>query len=112
MVRDRGLTPSTRLSVVANPSFTRVLRDDGTSFSLLDRVREAGAELLDDGRVRMSADVAPGPFYWWIDRLPQPEDYVLALSGLSLADVYAADEWEATASAFAPPSRYRGDSLH
>jgi hypothetical protein len=112
MVRDRGLTPSTRLSVVANPSFTRVLRDDGTSFSLLDRVREAGAELLDDGRVRMARDAVPGWFCWWIDRLPKPEDYVLALSGVSLADVYAADEREATVSAFAPPTGYRGESLH
>jgi len=73
---------------------TRILLADRSSFTLLDRIREAGGELLDDGRVRLAAGAASGPFLLWADRLPTPVDYVLARSGISIDDLAPAGAGE------------------
>jgi hypothetical protein len=46
-----------------------------------------------DGRVALPGAPAPQPFAW-AGSLPAPEDYVLRRSGLTLAGIYAAEEWE------------------
>ena len=55
-------------------------------------IAQAGGTIC-DGRVALPGASAPQPFAW-AGSLPAPEDYVLRQSGLTLAEIYAADEWE------------------
>ena len=77
---------------------TRVILADGRDVSVLELIRAAGGEVGADGWVRPRGEPeAEGKPYLWAfsDRLPNPEDHVLARSGTTLADIYAAGEWEA-----------------
>jgi hypothetical protein len=55
-------------------------------------IAQAGGTIC-DGRVALPGAPAPQPFAW-AGRLPAPEDYVLRQSGLTLAGICAAEEWE------------------
>jgi len=55
-------------------------------------IARAGGTICDGG-VSLPGAPAPQPFAW-AGSLPAPEDYVLRQSGLTLAEIYAADEWE------------------
>ncbi|WP_417515820.1 hypothetical protein [Minwuia sp.] len=74
---------------------TRTLLEDGTDVSIRELVEAAGGRLDGDGQVALP-DGTAGPFNWSAvhPMFPKPEDYVLARSGLTLEDIYAADEWE------------------
>ena len=100
-----------------------VVAADGTRGRLRAGMRVAGATgevtvatliaqaggVICDGGVALSGASAPQPFAW-AGALPAPEDYVLRRSGLTLAGIYAADEWEtppqmAAALDFSAPRR-------
>jgi hypothetical protein len=55
-------------------------------------IAQAGGTIC-DGRVALPGALAPQPFAW-AGGLPAPEDDVLRQSGLTLAEIHAADEWE------------------
>lgn len=77
---------------------TRVILGDGRCVSVLELIRAAGGELGADGWVRPQGEpLAEGRPYLWAfsERLPLPEDHVLARSGTTLGDIFAAGEWEA-----------------
>ena len=70
---------------------TRVAGETG-EVTVSALIAQAGGTICDGGVVLPGAP-APQPFVW-AGRLPAPEDYVLRQSGLTLAEIYAADEWE------------------
>jgi hypothetical protein len=73
---------------------TRVLLPDGRDFALIDIIAANGRHITSDGQVAREG-AAPAPFVWtFSDRLPRPEDHVLARSCVTLADIHNAAEWE------------------
>ncbi len=92
---------------------TRVRLDDGGEYTLLERICESGGTVLDNGLVQPAGGGVPVPFLWAIDRIPNPEDYVLARSDLLLEEIYDAGEWEALGPMLPPPhddSGHDGDA--
>ena len=75
---------------------------DGTTFSVLDALRAQGYSLLADGRIARPGE-APAPLHWYGEP-PRPEDYILAKSGLTEADLDDAGEEAAMPGAAAPPA--------
>ncbi|MCA3234818.1 MAG: hypothetical protein INH06_21315, partial [Cupriavidus sp.] len=78
-------------------------------------IAQAGGTICDD-RVALPGAPAPQAFSW-AGSLPAPEDYVLRQSGLTLAEIYAADEWEsppqmAAALDFSATPRHRPAPRH
>ena len=70
---------------------TRVAGETGeVTVSVL--IARAGGVICDGG-ITLPGASAPQPFAW-AGRLPAPEDDVLRQSGLTLAGIYAADDWE------------------
>ena len=74
---------------------------DGTTFSVLDALRAQGYSLLADGRIARPGE-APAPLHWYGEP-PRPEDYILAKSGLTDADLDDAGEEAAVPGAAPPP---------
>lgn len=74
---------------------TRTILEDGRDVSIRELVEAQGGTLTDQGLIEMPG-IAPGPFNWSAVQpmFPKPEDYVLARSGLTLDEIYEADEWE------------------
>ena len=73
---------------------TRILTEAGHDITLAEVIAANGGRIGADGLVCM-ADAAPGPFVWpFGPDLPNPEDYVLARSAVTLAEIYAAAEWD------------------
>ena len=70
---------------------TRVAGETG-EVTVSALIAQAGGTICDGG-VALPGAPAPQPFAW-VGSLPAPEDYVLRQSGLTLAEIYAADEWE------------------
>jgi hypothetical protein len=70
---------------------TRVAGETG-EVTVSALIAQAGGTIC-DGRVALPGAPAPQPFAW-VGSLPAPEDYVLRQSGLTLAEIYATDEWE------------------
>lgn len=74
---------------------TRFMLPDGRHFSMRDFMEANDIELLENGYVRFGENGVETPFIWpFSDRLPNPEDFVLARSRTTLMDIYRADEWE------------------
>jgi hypothetical protein len=72
----------------------RVRTAAGQDLALADLIAAAGAEVTEAGLIR-PADGSEAMLHWTLtDRLPRPEDYVLARSAADLAAIYAAGEWE------------------
>lgn len=72
---------------------TRVILPTGADVALADLVAANDGRRTDEGLIASAS--GDGPFLWPFGlRLPRPEDYVLARSALTLADIYAAGEWE------------------
>ncbi len=73
---------------------TRFVTEDGTTGSIGDLVAMLGGQVTEDGLIRIGS--GPDlPFHWTFGpTLPKPEDYVLACSGTTLADLYRVAEWE------------------
>ncbi len=82
---------------------TRVILENGADLSLAELIAANGGHRTEAGLIASAA--GKGPFVWpFGPNLPQPEDYVLARSAVTLAEIYAAAEWE-TAPALPGPAR-------
>lgn len=80
---------------------TRVLLEDGTDISLAELIAANGGQRTDAGLI--AGPQGEAPLMWpFGDQLPAPEDYILARSAVTLADIYAANEWESAPSMHAP----------
>jgi hypothetical protein len=75
---------------------TRFILPDGSDWSVLDTIEANGWLVTPDGLLkRQPGDTHGFPYHWsWTDGLPQPEDYVLKRSGVTLRDLYEDGEWE------------------
>ena len=83
---------------------TRWMLPDGQHFSLREYMTGIGVEPLANGYMRWTQTGVIAPFVWVLsDRLPDPEDFVLARSRTTLADIYRAGEWEGTPPAMPAP---------
>lgn len=72
---------------------------DGNHFSMREYMDGIGCELIKDGPmagyVRLKKAKITTMFVWTLsDRLPNPEDFILARSQTTLEDIYRANEWE------------------
>lgn len=76
---------------------------DGAWVSVAALIEQAGGTLLDDGKVRISGRAEPVPLLLPVNHVPKPEDYVLAMSDVTLAEIYDAGEWEAMGPQLPPP---------
>lgn len=82
---------------------TRVILENGADLSLAELIAANGGRRTEAGLIASAA--GEGPFVWpFGPSLPPPEDYVLARSAVTLAEIYAAAEWE-TAPALPGPAR-------
>lgn len=82
---------------------TRVILENGADLSLAELIAANGGRRTEAGLIASAA--GEGPFVWpFGPNLPQPEDYVLARSAVTLAEIYAAAEWE-TAPTLPGPAR-------
>jgi len=73
----------------------RVIMDDGSEFTLAQIIEAGGGSLLENGLVVTEANPEGVPFHWVFgEELPKPEGYVLRKSGVTLEDIYRANEWE------------------
>lgn len=74
---------------------TRVFDRNGTDASVLELIELNGGKVTPDGMIMRAGSDQPMPFVWTFgEALPSPEDYVLQRSGLTLSDIYEANEWE------------------
>jgi len=77
---------------------SRIILDTGHDVSLLDLIEVNGGWVNDDGLVVCDKHRDGRPFLWSFSQtLPKPEDYLLQRSGLTLAAIFAAGEWEGAA---------------
>lgn len=87
---------------------TRVITAEGQDVSVLDLIWAAGGVVDEDGMIRVAEKDGGGelmPFRWtFTAALPEPEDYVLARSATTLANIHAAGEWEGAAPGMAAPA--------
>jgi len=90
---------------------TRFITDDGGDYCIADLISVLGAEVGDDGLIRVGSG-EPKPFHWDLDDvLPKPEDYVLKRSGTSLDEIYQASEWESQRPHLPAPLRRDGGPI-
>ncbi|TNE34681.1 MAG: hypothetical protein EP348_10500 [Alphaproteobacteria bacterium] len=68
---------------------TLVIGEDGSSWRVLDALKREGYQLHSDGLISKEGET-PHPLYWF-GKLPEPADYVLQKSGLTLEELYAAE---------------------
>lgn len=81
---------------------TRVILPDGRHISLMEMAASEGWRVSDDGYMISMMKTEDGAFqeqkflfpYVHGEELPKPEDYILALSNVTLEAIYAAGEWE------------------
>lgn len=87
---------------------TRVITAEKLDVSVLGLIRAAGGAVGEDGLIRAGGadgDGEPMPFRWsFTAALPKPEDYVLARSATTLADIHTAGEWEGVVPNMAAPA--------
>lgn len=75
---------------------TRHVLDDGQDASVADLIFPQGGVVTSDGLVAIEGSEKAIPFLWtFSETLPNPEDYILKRSNVSLAEIYDADNWEA-----------------
>ena len=83
---------------------TRVITPDGEDVCIADQIARAGGRITDDGMIQTRIGGPKMPFHWpYAERLPRPEDYVLSRSGLTLAAIYQASDWEGAGSLLTVP---------
>jgi len=74
---------------------TRIILPDGTDIAILQIIAASGGMLCGNGMITETLGGPKMPFFWrFTESLPKPEDYVLQRSGVTLDDIYAANEWE------------------
>ncbi|AWZ01727.1 Hint module [Rhodobiaceae bacterium] len=69
---------------------TRLVLADGSSASIHECLVAQGFRLVGDGLIASEGE-DPHPLDWF-GALPRPEDYVLKVSGVTLADIYSAPD--------------------
>jgi hypothetical protein len=73
----------------------RFITDDGRDVSIADMLKNAGAKVNADGKVESPGmDIATPLHLSFLAQMPQPEDYILKRSNLTLREIYEANEWE------------------
>lgn len=83
---------------------TRWMLPDGRHFTMRDYMAGIGVESQPDGYMRWTREGIVAPLVWVLsERLPDPEDYVLARSRTTLADIYRAGVWEGARPAMPAP---------
>lgn len=83
---------------------SRVILEDGRDFCVADVIAAGGGQVGDDGLIATEGCPEGAPFHWpFGDSLPNPEDYILKRSGVTLAEIYAANEWESGRSRLSAP---------
>ncbi len=88
---DQGNTTWTTAEVRLGARF---LLDDGTDIAIMDVLADANVAVTEDGLVIDAATGDAVPLHLpFVQELPKPEDYILARSGVTLAEIYRADEW-------------------
>jgi hypothetical protein len=76
---------------------TRWMLPNGKHFSMREYMAGIGVVPQPDGSMRWTREGIISPFVWVLsDNLPNPEDFVLARSRTTLADIYRAAEWAGT----------------
>lgn len=89
---------------------TRHILSDGTIVSVLDKIKAAGFMITEDGQLTTGPGEPAGAFHWtFTEHLPKPEDFVLALSEVTLQDIYEANEWEAVKPKMPKPASFTGN---
>ena len=91
---------------------TRVILPDGRDMSFLEMAHEEGWNITDEGymvgRIKSNdGTVQERVFhfpYTHGEYLPNPEDYILARSAVTLEEIYAAGEWEQIGTQMTAPS--------
>lgn len=84
---------------------TRVVLEDGQDVSVLELIEANGGVLTEDGYVQSSADGPKLPFRWtFTSSLPKAEDYILQRSGVTLSEIYEANQWEQIGPRLPAPS--------
>ena len=79
--------------------------DDGTDIAIEDVLADADISVTEDGLVIDAATGEAVPLHLpFVQALPKPEDYVLARSGITLAEIYRANEWEGQRPSMAAPT--------
>ena len=78
---------------------------DEVAISLLDCIRAQGLSFDPATGLVAQNDGPPGPLPWF-GQVPCPEDYVLARSGTTLAEINGAVEWDARRPSGAPTARH------
>lgn len=88
---------------------TRMIAPDGSDDCILDRLVHTYGPLSKDGFFENGTDVRSLVVYWpYGDKIPNPEDYILQRSDLTLEEIYAANEWEQIGTRMPPPSTMVG----
>ncbi|MEP1519798.1 hypothetical protein [Ascidiaceihabitans sp.] len=91
---------------------TRVITKDGRDLSLADIIFAMNATVTDTGMIRPNGSDTEVPLHWTFSpNLPAPEDYVLQRSGVTLEDIFAANEWEQRPKLPAPTRGEAGPSF-
>jgi len=90
----------------------RVALDDGSEFTLAQIIEAGGGVILENGLVATEANPEGVPFHWVFgEELPKPEDYVLQRSGVTLEDIYRANEWQDMQPKLPAPLSVRGPAI-
>lgn len=88
---------------------TRTIAPDGTDYGVLDHLVQVYGPLSEDGISQDGIDVTKQVLHWpYGDTIPNPEDYILQRSDLTLEEIYAANEWEQIGTRMPPPSSMVG----
>lgn len=84
---------------------TRAIAPNGTDYGVLDHLVQVYGPLSEDGISQDGIDVTKQVLHWpYGDTIPNPEDYILQRSDLTLEEIYAANEWEQIGTRMPPPS--------
>jgi hypothetical protein len=86
---------------------------DGTDISIAEILAKSNAHVNADGLVVDPKAAKPAPLHLsFIHEMPKPEDYILKRSGLTLAEIYAADDWEDQRPQMPAPAPEAGQFVH
>lgn len=86
---------------------TRFITDDGKDLCIADLLAHASATVGADGLILGPGIEEQMPLHLsFLASVPEPEDYILARSGLTLEQIYHASEWEEGARPMTFPPMY------
>ena len=84
---------------------TRFITDDGQDICVADLIFGRGATVTEDGLIQTGTGGTKMPYHWpFTAMLPNPEDYVLRRSAVSLTEIYRAAQWESVPPRLPPPA--------